>query len=180
MASRYFEEKYGIPHKKAVDFYRGPFLDCLVGEEDMLDVLPKYLEEWKWPKTTQDFVKEWFEFENKLNDELIEYIQKLREKGITCWMATNQEKHRTKHFLDELGFKDSLDGIFSAANMGSMKPDKRFFGYIIRRLSKIKPAEMLFWDDREENIIAARSAGINAEHYTNFNNFKNKMEKYLQ
>lgn len=180
MASRYFEREYGISHSITVEFYRGPFVDCLIGKKDMMDVLPAFLKKWGWKKSTQDFVDEWFDFENKLNHELLNYIQGLRDKGISCWIATNQDKHRANYFMENMGLIDEVDGIFASSHLGHMKPAKEFFLKILKKFDKLNSKQVLFWDDSEENVQAAKEVDINAEKYIALNDFKDKMESYLK
>jgi FMN phosphatase YigB (HAD superfamily) len=39
-------------------------------------------------------------------------------------------------------------------------------------------SEILFWDDLTENVEQAREFGYQAERYTDFKNFKEKMKQY--
>jgi FMN phosphatase YigB (HAD superfamily) len=40
------------------------------------------------------------------------------------------------------------------------------------KYGEINADEIMFWDDRVENIAALKEFGINAQLYTNFENFK--------
>jgi putative hydrolase of the HAD superfamily len=175
LASRYFEEKYGINRKITISFYKGPFLDCLLGKREMSDVLPDYLKQWGWQKTTEDFVQEWFDFENKVDVKLIAYIQKLRQKGIRCYVATNQERQRATYMLERMGFAESFDNLFASAHLGSAKPDAAFFEKLLRKLGIADKQSILFWDDMLVNVEAAQEFGIHAEHYSEFDQFKTMM-----
>ena len=46
-----------------------------------------------------------------------------------------------------------------------MKPDERIYAESIRHLGR-EPDEVVFIDDREENVAAAREFGIDAIQYT--------------
>lgn len=177
MSSRYFEEKYGIQHETTVGFYRGPFQDALVGKLDMYNMLPQYLQEWGWQKTPQDFVQEWFDYENKVDRKIVDYLQTVRQKGIKCYVATNQERHRAQYMLDHMGFANDFDGLFASAHLGEKKPDQAFFASVLERLNIEDKSSVLFWDDDQPNIGGAREFGINAEFYTDFNDFCTKLEQ---
>lgn len=178
MASYYFARKYNLSPETTVEFYKGPFQDCITGKLDAKDVLPPYLKKWGWQKSVDDFMHEWFEYEHKLDEELIAYVQKLRQKGIKCYVATNQDKHRAQYMLDEMGFKNSFDGLFASAHLGVGKPEKEFFEKVLDKLGVTDKETILFWDDRQENVSGAREFGINAELYTDIGAFKSKMLEY--
>jgi putative hydrolase of the HAD superfamily len=179
MASRYFEEKYGIDHKMTVKFYRGSFSDCLLGNKDVYEVLPPFLEKWGWQKTPKDFMQEWLDFENQVDGVLVELIQRLRRYGAKCYLATNQEKLRAQYLLDHMGFGENFDGMFASACLGSKKPDSEFFEKVLNTLSIVDKTSVLFWDDEQKNVDAAQEFGICAEQFVDVADFRAKLqEKY--
>jgi HAD superfamily hydrolase (TIGR01509 family) len=58
-----------------------------------------------------------------------------------------------------------------------MKPDPEYYANIEQQLGL--PGEaILFWDDSPRNVEAARQRGWNAEVYTGFDDFNEKMASY--
>ena len=57
-----------------------------------------------------------------------------------------------------------LDDIIISAEINKTKPNDDFYEYILEKYN-IKPNELLFIDDREENVDAAINLGINAIKY---------------
>ncbi len=43
----------------------------------------------------------------------------------------------------------------------------------------IQAQDILFWDDSPGNVVAARAAGLHAERYSIFADFKQKLSRYL-
>ena len=177
--SHYLEKDYGISHEVSGEFFHGIFLECIVGKKDLKKEITPYLKKWGWKKSVDDFVKYWHKVEHVVDDELIAYIQILRSRGFKCYVATNQEKYRLKYMLKDMSFENAFDGVFGSENLGHSKPDRNFFKKILRLLKIRDIKEVLFWDDSEENILAAKEIGINAEHYKGYDDFKQKMESYL-
>lgn len=178
MFSRVLEERYGIKHEQTQSFYRGIFKEALAGNRDLKEIIEPYLKEWGWPKTTDDFLHEWFEYEHVLDEDIIEYIQKLRAKGVHCYVATNQEKYRAQYMIDKMGFGNSFEKLFASAHLGVLKPDQPYYQKILEDIDA-KKNEVLFWDDSEENIVGAKKFGIHAEYFDSFDQFKKIMkEKY--
>ena len=176
MFSLVLEERYGISHEQTQPFYRGIFNDSVVGRADLKEIIEPYLKEWGWPKTVDDFLNEWFEYEHVLDEEIIEYIQKLRAQGIHCYVATNQEKYRAKYMIDKMGFGKSFEKLFASAHLGVLKPDQQYYQKVLDDIGA-KKDEVLFWDDREENIVGAKKFGIHAEFFDSFDSFKKIMEE---
>jgi putative hydrolase of the HAD superfamily len=173
------ERDYGLTKKNTLDFFKGKFLDCLTGKADLRQEIEPFLKTWNINKSVDDFLKYWFESEHKINEQLIIYINKLKEKGINCYIATNQEKYRTKYLLEQTGFSKIFNNVFSSAQLGYRKPHENFYLSIIDKL-KVNKNEILFWDNSMSHIEAAKQFGIQAELYSNFDRFKNIMNQYLE
>lgn len=177
--SDYLAREYGIVLDKTASFFAGEFQDCLVGKADLKTIVPKYFEAWGWKKSVEEFLKEWFESERHIDKDLLGYLNVLRSRGIKVYLATNQEQYRTQYVLEDMGFRDMLDGIFSSARIGYKKPRKEFFEEMMRRLQGIENEEVLFWDDQQTRVDGAREFGLNAELYTTLDDFKSKIGKYI-
>ncbi|MFA6005643.1 MAG: HAD-IA family hydrolase [Patescibacteria group bacterium] len=176
--SIHFSREYNIPLDIVLQFFTGELKDCVAGKADLKVELKKYLGKWNWNGTVEDFLHYWFTTEHKIDQTLVTYVQKLRESGIRCYVATNQEKHRTQYMLKEMGFEKSFDGVFSSSTIGFRKPHKSFFNHILVKLEGVKPSEILFWDNSPEHVQVANNLGIRGEVYTNFPMFVKTMEKY--
>lgn len=120
------EEKYAITYEQTLPYYNEKFLQCLTGEMDLLESLPPYLKSWGWKKSPQEFLDEWFEFEHKIDEELVEYVQQLRKRGVLCVIATNQEKRRARYMLEKMNFAQSFDALYASSHLGHKKPAKDF------------------------------------------------------
>src|SRR3989344_4253457 len=94
LATIELERQYGIPRNVSNKFFAQEWDAILVGKADTREKIAPYLKEWGWPGTVEDYQKFWFEFEHKIDQQLINHIQKLRKKGILCAVATNQDKYR--------------------------------------------------------------------------------------
>lgn len=163
----------GDPEKYR-EFFTTIFQECLVGKADLKDSIAPYLPSFGWNGTVDEFLDYWFKAEHSLNEEFMEYVQKLRQSGLTVVLATNQEKYRTQYMLDHMGFQDAFDKIYSSAHLGLKKPAVDFFAKVVDELG-VSKEETLFWDDDQENIDGALLYGIHAEFYTDYNSFLDTM-----
>ncbi|HVU65673.1 MAG TPA: HAD family hydrolase [Ktedonobacteraceae bacterium] len=161
---------YNISEEMLRPFFRDAFPACLTGQADLKEALTTYLERWHWPLTVEDFLAYWFRH-HTINSELLAAIQQLRQQGIRCYLATQQERYRTDFIWHDLGFSHLFDGMFSSVSIGYMKSHPGFFETVVRELKGCAPAEILFWDDQELNVTTARNTGIRAELYRDFAHF---------
>jgi len=96
--------------------------------------------------------------------EVLDAVQSLRRAGVPCHLATNQQAHRARHMSEVMAYRELFDREFYSCHLGVAKPEPEYFAAILRELNF--PAQsLLFLDDREENVIAARQAGLQAAVY---------------
>ncbi len=136
---------------------------ALSGEVSWLEVLPGLLEQWGIGDSYDDVVRTWLSIEPVAATH--ELLRALRRAGLRCYLATNQAEHRGVHMRDELGYAGLFDGAFYSYEMGVAKPDPAYFRFIVDALGA--PAhQLLFLDDRLDNVEAARSVGLRAEAWS--------------
>jgi epoxide hydrolase-like predicted phosphatase len=102
---------------------------------------------------------------DRLDEELVGYIRRLRPRYITA-LLSNAWSNLRRAIEQEWGFADAFDELFISAEMGLTKPDPRIYGEVIERLA-ILPEEAVFVDDFLHNVEAAREAGLNAVQFIN-------------
>jgi putative hydrolase of the HAD superfamily len=145
-------------------FFREAFPPCIVGQADLREVLPPYLERWGWPHTLDDFLARWFECEGEIDNELAAVIQRLRAGGAPCYLATNQERHRAAYMREQMGLGALFDDIFASAHLGACKPEPAFYAAVTQAIG-VAPEQILFWDDAPANVEGARAYGWQAQLY---------------
>lgn len=177
--SIYLERDFGIDSSITNKFFYNDFQQCLIGKADLKVSIEPYLKEWGWKKSVDELLDYWFKVEHSINEDLMKYIQRLRKQRMVCIIATNQEKYRTEYIWRKMGFSNSFDKIYSSAHLGYTKASIEFYKKVLRDFISIDKDEVLFWDDDIRNIEEAKKFGIKAELYTNDEDFKKKMKKYL-
>jgi HAD superfamily hydrolase (TIGR01509 family) len=135
---------------------------ALVGDGDFADILAKVLTRQGSQAAVADVLDLWRQF--KAEPEVVEIIQDLRAGGIECDLATNQRADRRAIMQDELHYGDWFDHTFYSADLGVAKPDPAYFRIILDTIGL--PAEsVLFIDDNQANVTAARTVGLHAEEF---------------
>jgi putative hydrolase of the HAD superfamily len=92
-------------------------------------------------------------------------VRALRRNGYGVHLGTNQERTRTAHMREVLGYDAIFDVSCYSWELGARKPDGAFFTEASRRIGA-EPAAILFIDDSARNVAAARDAGLAAEQWT--------------
>ncbi len=160
---RILEKNYGISPTITKEFYKGPFLDCLIGKKDLYTELTPFLNKWNLDLKTEVFVKKWFEADSTINNSVVELLNQFGIAFENMSIATNQERYRTEYIWNDMGFSKYFKSIYSSVNIGYTKPDFMFFKYIHNDLD-LQPENILFIDDSLLNIESAKKLGWNTIH----------------
>ena len=177
-SARYSKE-FGISIETMLPFFKGEFQDCLIGKADLLKILPKYFHEWKWNGTADELFAYWFMAESSFSKNMLGHVEQLRGKGIKCYLATNNEKHRTKFLFKDAGLQQYFDACFSSSTIGVKKSHRDFWDEVYVRIGEPGKGTLFVWDDDQENIETAKSYGLNAQLYTDFEAYKRRTEAFV-
>jgi putative hydrolase of the HAD superfamily len=161
----HFAQRYGWPEDKLRGFFHHVFherpeLDGgLTGDEDLRVVMHEALPEWGWAEEPDIFVRDWLRLGAVPDPAVLDLVARLRAAGVVCGLASNQPMLRARYMDDDLGYRKLFDHRFYSAELGYAKPDAEFFTAALAALGA-PPSQVLFIDDREENVAAARACGL--------------------
>ncbi len=136
---------------------------CLSGAADFPTELAGVLERWGSPASVAQALGVWTNIE--VHADVVALIETLRSRGMRCHLASNQQAHRARYMSDELGYRTLFDREFYSCRVGVAKPAAAYFEHLLDEL-KLPAGRVLFVDDIEANVLAARSIGINGVHFT--------------
>jgi len=102
----------------------------------------------------------WEEYVGTLNIEIAAYFAGLRPRYQTAILSNSFVGAREKE-QDLYGFGDMCDLIIYSHEEGIKKPDRAIYELLCERLG-VQPAEVVFLDDVEVHVGAAREIGIQA------------------
>lgn len=173
----YFSKRLGLSEEKINKFFGEVFNDCLTGKADLKEELPKVMKDWGWEKSMEELLEFWFSGEKELDEKIIHYIHRLKDHGVKVYIGTNNEKHRINYLNETVGLEKIFHKVYGSYLVGYAKPDPAFYAHIINE-QQLDKDEVLFWDDKEENVMSARNFGIHAEIFTTFDRFEEKMKEY--
>lgn len=181
---RRFSDTYAKEHEISLDemtpFFAGPFQDCLVGKADLKEELGKgWMEKWNWRGSVDELLEYWFSTGDQLDNSVFDTVKRLRGECVLCVIATNQEKYRTDYLSNKFDYTRAFDRVFSSAYMGSKKTSTEFldavFSFLKEQVPSIQKGEVLFWDDRPENIEKVKQYGFEARQFSDATQYHKEM-----
>ena len=93
---------------------------------------------------------------------MLDAVRAVRDLGLRCGLATNQQNLRGSYMRSSLGFDQIFDDQFYSFELGFAKPEAGYFKAIMNRID-VAPDRVLFIDDHEGNVAGAREFGIHSE-----------------
>jgi len=82
----------------------------------------------------------------------------VRQRGVRTYIFSNTNELAVTHIRQSFPFFSNFDGYIYSFEHGAMKPDARLYE-VVGRLSCRRGAEILYLDDRSENIAAGAARG---------------------
>ena len=97
---------------------------------------------------------------------MVELVAELAGQGRTLGLLSNIIEDLVPVFEALHGhWLGHFTALTYSCRIGVAKPDPRAYEICARRLG-VTPADVLFFDDSERNVVAARAAGMTAEVFT--------------
>ena len=141
-----------------------PLQDAGVVEPDtVVRVAERMLPERLWP-ALHEAAAEWADLSSPLM-ETNELAIRLKREGMGVYVLSNAPRRHIERQLRHAPVWPHLDGWMASGFVRIMKPDPQIFRLFCLRFG-LDPASCLFVDDNEDNCEGARTAGMEAFHFT--------------
>lgn len=115
------------------------------------------------PKNWIQMLQHYYHDETEYNSELLKVCASLRSEGYLVGILSNQIASLAKTFHEDHRF-DSFDPVIISCEVKAAKPDPAIYMILLKKIS-LKPEEILFIDDKKENLRVAERLGIQTIHY---------------
>lgn len=141
-------------------------LPALTGEVSMRACLEQVVRHWHADTTANELLQMWESFE--VDEEALAVVAATRAAGVRCYLATNQQDHRTDLMRRVHGYDVWFDGSFYSSEMGVAKPSPAYFEQALAAVAAdvgdpdLDPGRVAFLDDSAPNVESARALGIRA------------------
>jgi putative hydrolase of the HAD superfamily len=106
-------------------------------------------------------------------------LEKLSARGVPLYCLSNVSSSMFEHLRIRHSFWGVFRGTVISGNTQLMKPEREIFELLLTRYG-LAPAETVFVDDTEPNVLAARALGMHAVWFKNSAQCEVELEKLLQ
>ena len=118
----------------------------------------KYIEENNLPIKRNEFLNAFTQLPKGLYPDAHRLIERCRDRYFIACLSNTNALH-WQRLTHEMGIDRMFDQHFASHLTGKLKPDRESFEHVLKRLNCDPPA-IIFLDDNEINVTAARSLGI--------------------
>ena len=132
---------------------------CLTGK-DFGAAMREVLRQFEINAPIEDVIDRQFWIE--VSPPMLAAVRDVRDLGLRCGLATNQQNLRGAYMRNSLGFEKIFDEQFYSFELGFAKPEAGYFRTILDRIN-VAPDRVLFIDDHEGNVAGAHELGIHSE-----------------
>jgi putative hydrolase of the HAD superfamily len=84
---------------------------------------------------------------------------------VTLMTLNNESDELNLHRIRSFGLRDIFSAFFSSCWLGVRKPSRTIFDRALN-IAQVAANDVLFVDDREQNLVPARALGFETHHYT--------------
>jgi len=85
----------------------------------------------------------------------------LRQRGVPTYVFSNTNELAVGHIRKNFPFFSQFNGYVCSYEQGAMKPDAKLYE-VVERTSRLGGSELLYFDDRPENVAAGARRGWQA------------------
>jgi len=107
---------------------------------------------------------------NNFDERVLGWAAHLRSRGFRTGILSNLPRALGEELRATRGFLDPFDHVTFSYEIGSAKPEPPIYRDAVDGLG-LPPGEILFLDDRRENVEGARSTGLLAELFSTWEEF---------
>ena len=88
-------------------------------------------------------------------------VHTLKQAGYKIYLLSNYSKDLFEKHTKDAVFLNDIDGMVVSYQIHKIKPDPDIYRYLLQKYS-LKAEECIFFDDRNDNTVAAQKLGIQA------------------
>jgi putative hydrolase of the HAD superfamily len=125
-------------------------------------------------KIIPDIISQTFQKRSILDYNVLDLARSMKKHGFDIGILSNitpeTRKILPKQWIEE------FDHVFFSDQIKLAKPDPEIFSYVKERLSEY---EILFIDDKQENVDAANRHGIQSILFEEYNSLRDELTKHI-
>jgi putative hydrolase of the HAD superfamily len=157
-------EKFGIDKNKLHEFWfkkKNLLITGKMPEEEFLKEIVRLSKK----KTSIEELKRILRDENKIDKDMINLLNKLKE-NYSLAVLNNEIKELNEDRIDKFNLREYFKLIISSCDVGFAKPDSEIYRILLNKINA-RPEEIVFIDNRIENLAPAEKLGIKTHLFEN-------------
>lgn len=128
------------------------------------------------PEQVQELMAADVDLWTRLNTPMVEWAQQLQRAGMRTGILSNIGDAMTEGLLKKFAWLDGFHHRIWSYQLSMAKPEEGIYKAAIEGL-ETPASNILFLDDKSENIEAARAVGLQAIQYSDHDSFEREMEE---
>jgi 2-haloacid dehalogenase len=118
----------------------------------------------QWADIFEAYDARWGETLVGSHEDSVAILRELRDRGVALYALSNWSAEKFPHAEERYEWLGWFRGVVVSGRVKLAKPDPAIFHYLLETYGLEVP-DILFVDDHEPNIVAARQLGIAAHHF---------------
>lgn len=157
---------------------KAPYQRGDLNDEQFWQEFKKHTQFNRLPNNHDKLWSESFEREEKIDEEIIKIAQKLRTAGHKTGILSNTIPPHVK-INEARGVYKNFNPVILSCKVNARKPEQKIFKIAVREAQAAK-SEIIFIDDNETFVSAAKEFGIDAIAYKNPQQLEQELHKRIQ
>ncbi len=111
------------------------------------------------PSLIEELISTDIEGWGRMNLQTIRYVERLRTAGKQLGVLSNLPRDLARSISAANPVFSLFHHVFFSADLGLVKPDPKIYAHVLGEIQR-SPEQVIFFDDRIENILAAEALGM--------------------
>jgi 2-haloacid dehalogenase len=118
----------------------------------------------QWADVFREYDERWAETLAGSHEDSVAVLRELHEHRVPLYALSNWSAEKFPHAEERYEWLDWFDGVVVSGRVKLAKPDPAIFHYLFETYG-LQARDVLFVDDHEPNIVAARALGMATHHF---------------
>lgn len=118
----------------------------------------------QWAEVFDIYTERWGETLGGSHEDTVAILRELKDRGTPLYALSNWSAEMFPEAEAKYDWLGLFDGVVVSGRVKMIKPERDIFDYLLATYD-LRAGDLIFIDDHEPNVVAARSYGIAAHHF---------------
>ena len=135
-----------------------------ISDEDFFNGI---IREYNLDITLEEIINIYNDCNGEYNNDVLDLLKRIKNNGNKLYILSNLKMLDYENFINDIS-SDYYDKFYKSYEIGLEKPDKKIFEYVVKDINA-NPNDILFFDDKDNNVNNAKEIGIDARKVNVYN-----------